>query len=268
MHYWYIGVSALLIMLASLVGVLFTWKVLGAWLTPRLHYLVAVAAGVFSVIIYGLGTEALHEGFTLETLGAFLVGALLLGTITFLLPKGTHHHHSPHPEHHHTPIDARRMMIGDAVHNIHDGLALVPAFLVSPVVGFGTVAGVLLHELVQEVSEFFILREAGWPPRRALFWNFIVSGTILIGIALALTLVETEEIGHLLVAFSAGGFTSVLLRDLVPSIISHAMHEKRVLAYLFSFLIGFSTMLGVSLLVPHEHPEEDALPLPDGFWLV
>lgn len=52
------------------------------------------------------------------------------------------------------------------------------------------------------------------------------------------------------------------------SVISHAIQEKRALAYLFSFLIGFSIMLGVSLVAPHEHPEEDPLPLPDGFWLV
>lgn len=269
MHLWYIGLSALLIMLASLFGAIFTWKVLNEWLTARLHHLVAVAAGVFSVIIYGLGSEALHEGINSEVVSAFFVGAFLLGAITFLLPKGTHHHHSPHPEHHHTPIDARRMMIGDAIHNIHDGLTLVPAFIVSPVVGFGTAAGVLLHELVQEVSEFFILREAGWSTKRALFWNFVVSSTILVGIVLALILVETEGIGHLLVAFSAGGFTYVLLRDLIPSVISHARSEKRVLSYTLAFLFGLGIMLAVSLAAPHEHhEEEESFPLPEGFWLV
>ncbi len=268
MVYWYIGFSALTIMLASLAGAFFTWKVLGDWLAPRLRYMVALAAGVFTVIIFGLGEEALHEGISYEILIAFVIGALFLETLTRLVPKGTHHHHGPHPEHHHTPIDARRVMLGDAIHNVHDGLALVPAFLVSPVVGFGTAAGILLHEVVQEISEFFILREAGWSAKKALVWNFAVSATILAGIGLSLTLVEIEEIGHLLVPFAAGGFTYILLRDLLPSIISHAKHEKRALSYAFAFLIGFGIMPTVSLVAPHETHEEDPFPLPEGFWLV
>lgn len=262
---WYIGLSALVIMLASLSGAFFSSRVLGTWLTPRLRYLVALAAGVFTIIIYGLGEEALHDGFSYEILGTFLIGALLLETLTRLLPKGTHHHHGPHAEHTHSAIDARRMMLGDAIHNMHDGLTLVPAFLVSPVVGFGTFSGILLHEVVQEVAEYFVLREAGWSVKKALSWNFIVSGTILVGIAISLILAHTGSFERLLVAFSAGGFTYVLLRDLLPSIISHARMEKRILSYALAFLLGTAAMLTVSLLAPHEDP--DPLPLPDGFGL-
>lgn len=264
--YLYIGLSALTIMLASLAGAFFTWKVLGDWLAPRLRYMVAMAAGVFTVIIFGLGEEALYEGLSYEVTGAFVVGALLLEVLTRLVPKGTHHHHGPHPEHHHSPIDARRVMLGDAIHNVHDGLTLVPAFLVSPVVGFGTMAGILLHEVVQEISEFFILREAGWSAKKALVWNFVVSGTILVGIGLSLALVEVEGIGHLLVPFAAGGFTYILFRDLMPSIISHAKHEHRVFSYALAFLIGLAVMFTVTVIAPHEYHEEE-LPLPDGFGL-
>ncbi len=267
MMYWYIGISALTIMLASLAGAFFTWRVLGEWLAPRLRYMVAMAAGVFTIIIFGLGEEALHAGLNYEVAGAFMVGALLLEVLTRLIPKGTHHHHGPHPEHHHTPIDARRVMLGDAIHNVHDGLTLVPAFLVSPVVGFGTAAGILLHEVVQEISEFFILREAGWSAKKALIWNFVVSATILVGIGLSLALVEVEEIGHLLVPFAAGGFTYILLRDLLPSIISHAKHERRIFSYALAFMVGLAVMLTVTVVAPHEHEDEDPYPLPEGFGL-
>jgi len=158
-------------------------------------------------------------------------------------------------------------MLVDAVHNVHDGLTLVPAFLVSPVVGFGTAAGILLHEIVQEISEFFILKEAGYTARKALLYNFAVSSTILIGIILATTLVATERFSGPLIAFSAGGFLYVLFRDLAPSIISHARAEKKYLQYGISFCIGFVLMLSVSLFVPHELDHEEEYPLPEGFEL-
>jgi zinc and cadmium transporter len=261
--YWYIGISVLAIMLTSLTGKLFTWQALGSFVMPRLRYLVALAAGVFVVIIYGLVEESLHNGFTTTILIAFVVGAVLLETVTHFLPKDTHHHHGPHPEHSHHQIDARRMMLGDAIHNIHDGLTLVPAFLVSPVVGFGTAAGILLHELVQEVSEFFVLKEAGYSDRKALAWNFIISSTILIGVMLASLLASVEGFAHPLVAFAAGGFTYVLLRDLFPSVISHARSERAVGKYLFMFIIGLVLMGVVTTIIPHEI--EDPLPLPEGF---
>jgi zinc and cadmium transporter len=262
----YILGASFMIMAASLSGALFASKVLGTWLAPRLRFLVALAAGVFSVIIFGLAEEALHEGLTAEVVGAFLFGGILLEVVTRFLPKGTHHHHGPHPEHRHAPVDARRMMLGDAVHNVHDGLTLVPAFLVSPVVGFGTAAGVLLHEVVQEISEYFVLREAGYSARKALSWNFAVSTTILIGITAALYLASTEVMGHLLIAFSAGGFTYILARDLLPSVIAHAKSEHRPLAYALAFAAGVAIMLTVSVAAPHEHRVEEYL-LPDGMGL-
>lgn len=253
-------------MLASLAGAVFASKFLGDWLAPRLRYFVALAAGVFMVIVYSLVEESLHEGFSIEVAGAFLLGGVLLDVITRLMPKETHHHHEPHPEHHHTPIDARRMLIGDAVHNIHDGLALVPAFLVSPIVGIGTAGGVLLHEIVQEIAEFFVLREAGYSVRKALTWNFIVSATILIGVAVATLLVSVEEFVHPLVAFSAGSFTYVIGRDLLPSVFRHARAEHKYGTYAFVLAIGVALMLAISFIAPHgdEGHDEEFL-VPEGF---
>lgn len=254
-------------MLASLSGAIFTWKTLGDWITPRLRYLIALAAGVFSVIIFGLISEVLHEGITPLSVFAFLFGGILLEGIIKLLPKNDHHHHEPCTEHVHGKLDARKMMMVDAVHNVHDGLALVPAFLVSPVVGFGTAAGILLHEIVQETSEFFILKEAGYSTRKALLWNFAVSSTILVGIFLATTLVSIGNVTGPLVAFSAGGFMYVLFRDLAPSIFYHARSEKKYIQYGVSFCIGLILILTVTLLLPESHHDYDDFPLPDGFGL-
>lgn len=260
-------IASFLIMLASLVGVLFMWKTLGEWLTPRLRYLIALAGGVFTVIIYGLIKEALHEGLSLVVIGSFIFGILLLEIATHLLPKDSHHHHGPCAEHAHGVIDARKMLIMDAVHNIHDGLTLVPAFLVSPVLGFGVAVGIFLHELVQEISIFFILKEAGYSTKKALLWSFIVSTTLLIGVILSATLASYENFALPLVAFSAGGFAYILLRDLLPSIYAHACSENKYKQYAFSFLLGFLLMLSVTVLLPEEHGHLEDFFLPDGFGL-
>jgi zinc and cadmium transporter len=268
----YILASAFVIMLASLTGAVFAWKVLGEWLSSRLRYLIALAAGVFSVVVYGLMSEVIHyEGITPGAIIAFLLGGIVLEIITRLLPKGTHHHHGPH-HHTHSGLDARRMLIGDGVHNIHDGIILVPAFMVSPVVGFGTAVGILLHELVQEVSEFFVLRQAGYSVRKALLMNFLVSATILIGVGLAVVLTTVESLVYPLVAFSAGGFLYIILRDLVPSIVRHAHEEKQAVRDTLLFLVGVALMALVSVLVPHAHhegeDEQHEYLLPEGFEIV
>ncbi len=261
-------IASFVIMLASLSGVLFAWKTIGAWLKPRLHYMVALATGVLMVMAYTLIEEALHEGFSFGIISMFLLGGLLLEVATRFLPKHSHHHHHGACEHTPTSIDARRVLMGDAMHNVHDGLVLVPAFMVSPAVGIGTTLGVFLHEVVQEIAEFFILKGAGYSTKKALLWNFLVSTSLLFGVAISLLLASTMEIGHLLVALSAGGFTYIIFRDLLPSIITQAKKQNRYLPYISALLIGALLVYGLSFLLPHNHEHtDDAYPLPEGFGL-
>jgi zinc and cadmium transporter len=254
-------------MSASLIGIIFSWKILSNFLMTKLRHLIALASGVFTIIIYGLIIESLHDGLTMTIILSFIFGGLLLETIIKLLPnKDKHHHHGLHPEHKHTKIDARRVMISDSIHNIHDGIALVPAFLVSFQVGIGTAIGIFLHEIVQEISEFFIYKEAGYETKKALIWNFISSSTILLGVMFSLLLSSVENFAHPLVAFAAGGFSYILLRDLLPSVMRNARTEKKYFSYIISYLIGFSLMLTVTIFTPHEeHSKEPQLP--DGFGL-
>jgi zinc and cadmium transporter len=261
----YLAISVLAIMLASLSGKLFTWRILETWLAPRLHYLVAFAAGVFVIVISQLLEESIHGGVSIEAGVAFLLGAVLLEGMTRVLPKETHHHHGPHADHAHGTLDARRMLVGDAIHNVHDGLTLVPAFLVSPVVGLTTAAGVLVHEMVQEISEFFVLRQAGYSIRKALVLNFLTSATILIGVVTSTLLASVEELAHLLIPFAAGGFLYVVIRDLAPSIFRHARAERRYMQYAAAFAIGLFIMLAVTLIAPHGHEEEEEFLVPEGF---
>lgn len=249
-----VWIAALAVMLASLAGVIFVWKRFGSWVEKRLGYLVTFAGGVFLIVIIDLGQESMEFGLPiLELIIWALAGAVFLELADSIIPD-SHHHHGRADDHEHTDIDARRMLLGDAVHNIGDGILLVPAFLIDMRLGIATTIAIFLHELVQELAEFFVLREAGYSNKEALWKNFLVSATILLGVAISMLVFSYAEsfIGPL-TAFAAGGFLFIIVRDLLPHTIVAIKQEGHVAQHVLSFVLGLGIMLGVGLLVPHSH---------------
>lgn len=249
----YVLASAFAIMLASLSGAAFTAKRYGPWTERNLKYLIAFSIGVFAVITFGLFREAFEEVGLVMGLAAAIGGAVALELASIAIPKA-HHHHGITTDHGHSRLDARRMLLGDAVHNFGDGLVLVPAFAISVEAGLIAAAGILVHELVQEISEYFVLRDAGYTNGQALAKNFIASSTILLGVALSLALSSVESVEAPLVAFAAGGFLHIVLRDLVPHTLSSMKRDRARRPYAAALIAGVALMSAVSLIAPHEHP--------------
>jgi len=196
--------AALAVMIVSLVGVILTIGRIGSWLRRNLTYLATFAGGVFILVAWHLAEEAAHEGGWMVAISAMLAGALIMESINFFFPA--HHHHGVEHDHAHTPIDGRRVLFSDALHNIGDGILIFAAFSADFYIGIVATVGVLLHEFVQEISEFFVLKESGYSNRAALTWNFLVSTTIFIGLFLAATLSSMEIIVAILSGVAAGGF--------------------------------------------------------------
>ncbi len=249
--------AALAVMLVSLSGVLFASGFLRTWMQRNLPYLATFAGGVFIIVIYHLLEESLHEGSVALAAGAVLFGAALIESLHHLLPSG-HHHHSIEHGHEHSPIDGRRVLASDAVHNVGDGVLIVASFSAGPATGVAATLGILIHEFVQEVSEFFVLRSAGYSVRDALTRNLLASATILAGVMLALFLSSSEEILVLFGGIAAGGFLAVVLRDLIP----HAAHSIRIngggIRHLIAAALGVMMMVGLQIILPHEeHIEEN-----------
>lgn len=260
MHTGYALLAALLVMMMSLIGVVFTSQAAGAWMRKYLPYLATFSAGVFLLIAYHLSQEAVEEGGWLVGLAAVVFGAILMEGIQYLIPN-KHHHHGHSHDHAHTHIDGRRVLFSDALHNVGDGIMLVGAFAASVPIGIAATIGVLLHEAVQEISEYFVLREAGYTNRAALTRNFAISASILIGVAAAAVLSSSEIILALLSGIAAGGFLSVVFHDLIP----HAVHAVRThggtYRHVTAGLLGAGTMFGMQTLF-HEpgHEAEEAQP--------
>jgi zinc and cadmium transporter len=247
--------AALAVMLVSLAGVVFAVGGFGRFLQRNLTYLATFAGGVFIIVAWHLAEEAVHEGGWLIGVSAVILGAALMESINFLFPA--HHHHDVSHDHAHTPIDGRRVLLSDSLHNVGDGILLVGAFSMDIYVGIAATVGVLLHEFVQEISEFFVLKESGYTNARALTLNFIVSGSILIGLLFAFFLASSEILLGILAGLAAGGFISVLLHDLLPHAVVSVKTHGRFAVHVIAVLLGAGLMFSVQALAPHEEHEED-----------
>lgn len=259
-HMFEVASYAVLIMLASLVGVISVWKHIGHFIERNLRFLVSFSAGVFLVVAYQLGVETVeHSNTFYEGITWVLVGVIVIFLIFKFLPT-FHHHHDDKEEaeaHSHTPIDVRRILVGDGIHNIADGILLAASFAVSSALGMITALGIFVHELVQEVSEFFVLKQAGFSTKRALWLNFIVSSTILVGAFGGLFLLQTFESFEIpLLGFAAGSFLIVVLHDLVPHSVRTSQTKTQYFKHILWFLIGILFMVGVNIATAPSHTHE------------
>jgi zinc and cadmium transporter len=248
--------AAVVVMLASLIGVLFVGKVARQFLEERLSYLISFSAGVFLVTAGALTLEVFEIYESLVGIGVafILMGYALAWLLESMIPE-THHHHDPACGHGHGK-GARKLMVGDAIHNIGDGIILVPAFLVSPALGIAVTASIFIHEALQEVSEFFVLKQAGYSTKKALCINFAISSTILIGVALSYLALASHDLEGVLLAVSAGFFLHVVLHDLLPK---RAEHETAGVftKHLIVLAIGLVLMASVNYILRASHAHGD-----------
>jgi zinc and cadmium transporter len=238
--------SAAGITLLSLVGALFLGKKLD---TARLHHIILPAAiGVFlGVVFFELIPETLHES---ETGGAL---AILFGFLGFYLLSHvleTYHHH--HSDNHDAcgQGGARTLLIGDAVHNLADGVVIATSFMINPTLGLLTTAGIALHEIPQEIAEYGVLRASGYSPRRALLLNFASSITVVLGVLLTYALGGVlHDYIFVLTGIAAGNLLYIATADLIPELRhSHKEHFKTMF---LSTVIGV-TLIGVLITLSHE----------------
>lgn len=246
-------------MLASLSGVFFIWKKLGKFIEKNLSFLVSFSSGVFLFVTYLLSTEAIHQSHNVPyALLWIFIGAILFFALFKILPQ-FHHHHDEKEEcgHPHSDIDARKIMISDGVHNIGDGILLTVSFAAGPIIGIFTTISIFVHEFVQEISEFFVLRQAGFKTKKALLYNFIISATILIGAIGSYFLFEFFKVLEVpLLGISAGSFLVVVINDLIPHSIRNSKNKTHYLKHFVWFLLGLGLMFVASSFAIHSHETE------------
>lgn len=242
MNTTYVFLAILIISLISFIGAL-TVALAEPRLKRLLIFLVSFSAGaLLGDTFLHLLPETIEEfGFTTASALYLIVGILIF----FIIEKFLHwqHCHEVGCEHHHrNPALAPINLIGDAFHNLLDGIIIAGSFLAGPAVGLATTIAVALHEIPQEIGDFGILLHSGLSRARALFLNFISALFAFLGAGLFFLLAsQLEAINQVILPLTAGGFLYIALADLVPE-----LHRERTLSrsalQLASLVLGIAVM--------------------------
>ena len=190
--------------------------------------------------VIGAGSERVHE------VGIALIAGIALFFVLekFLLWRhchddhcdthtvGGHPHHDLHHEDHghaHTPAnnhdDARRkasgalVLVGDALHNVLDGVLIAAAFLTDVHLGLVTALAIMAHEIPQEVGNFAVLLHSGMSRGRALLLNMLTSLTAVIGGVVGFFALEKSLAAlPFALAVAASSLLYVAVADLIPGL--------------------------------------------------
>lgn len=248
--------AVLAVMLVSLSGLIFVNRFTKDSFENKLPFLVSFSAGVFLVTAGALVLEVFELASSIW-LGVFMIiiGYLLAWLLQYLLPE-THHHHDDKCVIKKSGV--RKLLIGDGIHNAADGIVLVTAFSTSSVLGFAIAISIIIHETLQEISEFFVLKQAGYTTKKAILINFTVSSTILIGVLIGYFALSSDFLEVIFLAISAGFFIQLVIHDLLPK---HHHHEDKseFVKHILLVFIGVAIMglIAATLTEDHGHESEN-----------
>ena len=180
--------------------------------------------------VISAGTGRVHE------IGIALIAGIALFFVLekFLLWRHCHDDHcDEHGDHEvghghghdHGHEQARRkasgslVLIGDALHNLLDGVLIAAAFLTDVHLGIVTALAIMAHEIPQEVGNFAVLLHSGVSRGRALGLNLLTSLTAVIGGVMGYFALEKALAAlPFAVAVAAASLLYVAVADLIPGL--------------------------------------------------
>lgn len=221
---------------------------IGKRVTALIPYILSYAIGtLLSVALIMMLPEAMSVLNPSTAMRYLLVGLLVF----FLLEKIViwRHCHDPHCDTH--GASGILILIGDAFHNFADGIVMATAFMVSIPFGVAISLAIIAHEVPQEIGDFAILLDAGFPTRRALMYNLYSALPTLPGAVLAYySLPHVQQFIPYILILSASSFLYIATVDLIPATHEHPRWQTAVAQFLL-LLAGIATIL---LLAPKALP--------------
>ena len=242
----YVIISVLVVSLISFIGI-FTFSLKADKLKKILIYFVAFSAGaLFATAFLHLIPEVVEKtGFNLSIPLFILLGIIIF----FIIEKIVcwNHCHMPLTKTHVHSFTIMNL-VGDAFHNLLDGLVIAASYLVSIPLGITTTLAVVLHEIPQEISDFGILLHGGFSRRKALLINFATALTAVLGAVVGLLLSGfIDGIEFFLIPIAAGGFIYIAGSDLIPEL-HKEFNLKKSIWQLIVFILGILVMAGLLFL--------------------
>lgn len=147
------------------------------------------------------------------------------------MPDEVHSHiseqnHTDHNDQDEKNASGTLIIIGDAVHNLVDGVLIAAAFMTDIDLGIVTALAVASHEIPQEIGDFAILLNNGYSRSRALFFNVLASMATLVGAVIAYySLSSMQSALPYILAIAASSFIYIAVADLIPG-----LHKKTALS--------------------------------------
>lgn len=248
---WILG-SVAFVSLLSLAGVLgLSFGLLRRHGT--MMFLLALAAGtLIGDATLHLLPEAAHDGF--EPRHGLWILAGFVGLFGLEVVLRWRHDHAVHIEdvHEHRVHDEPEIqsfgwvnLVGDAAHNLLDGIIIAAAYLLDTAVGFATTVAVALHEIPQELGDFAVLVRSGMAPAKALLWNLGSAAIAFVGAGIVLVSgLDAEALTTWAVPVIAGAFIYIAAADLVPEL-HHHTRGRDIAIILVGFVLGIAAMAGL-----------------------
>lgn len=214
-------------------------------------YLISFAAGsLLGAAFFEILPEAIN-GIGESALGFVVLGILLV----FIFEKflGWHHHH----DHRHDDtfeshtFSVQTVLLGDALHNFIDGIAIALGFLVSVEVGIATTLAVFVHEIPQEIGDFGVLIKRGYARKKIILYNFITALTALLGALVAFFFMPffPENFVFYALAVAAGTFVYISTSDLIPEL-RQSSNGGLDLGHTAALLLGVIAVASISSIIP------------------
>lgn len=179
----------------------------------------AALLGLLPHALEGVGVESAHE------IGLTLVAGLLVFFVLEKLVLWRHCHHDgcekhgPHEDNGREVASAHLILIGDAFHNVLDGVLIAAAFMTDVHLGIVSALAIFAHEIPQEIGDLAILLNGGMSRARAFTLNLLVSLTSVLGGVIAyFSLSSAQQLLPYALAVAASSFLYIAVADLIPGL--------------------------------------------------
>lgn len=205
-------------------------------------YLISFAAGaMLSTVFTHIIPESLEEIGNLQKIGILIIFGIVF---SFILEKIIHWRHCHLPitkthKHHFAYIN----ILGDFIHNLLDGIAIMASFKINFGLGLTTAFSVIAHEIPQEIGDFGVLVYSGFSYKKALLYNFLTALASFLGAFYVLLFPDLIPIQYFL-PIVAGNFIYLSTADLIPELHKEIEIKKSLLQLLF-FIIGIGVILAI-----------------------
>lgn len=237
--------SVMIVSLISLIGI-FSIPIKTENLRKILLYFVSFSAGaLMGDVFIHLLPEVVKAGFTTYS-SIYILSGIVFSFIMEKFIQWRHCHLPITQSHQHRFVTMN--LFGDAIHNFIDGLIIGSSYLTSIPLGISTTIAITLHEIPQEIGDFGVLLHGGYSKKKALFFNFIIALTAVLGTILVLiTSGWFQQSTQFLNCFAIGTFIYIAGSDLIPELHKEGETKKNI-KQIISFIFGIAIMFTLLMI--------------------